>query len=138
MGSLQWIELQEEVETWASRVKMWTCMLLMLYSFKLLVGISQSMEQREREHSSAIAFDLLGFWVAYVGARAATQLNLALARGYLCGQVMVGACNIFVLAMREPGAAADGQEITNDMVWVSVIVNVIFWGYMIFAAFRFQ
>merc|ERR1711959_262263 len=85
--SLQGLELQNEVEIWANRIKMWTCMLLMLYSFKLLVGLSQSVEQREQQHSPSIAFDLLGFWVAYVGARAATQLNLALARGYLCGQV---------------------------------------------------
>ena len=35
------IELQEEVEIWAGRVKVWTCMLLLLYSFKLLVGLSQ-------------------------------------------------------------------------------------------------
>merc|ERR1711977_698689 len=119
MGSLQWIELQEEVETWASRVKMWTCMLLMLYSFKLLVGISQSMEQREREHSSAVAFDLLGFWVAYVGARAATRLNLSLARGYLYGQVMLGACNIFLVAMQEPvGTSADGEKIPYSVMWV--------------------
>merc|ERR1712010_336753 len=93
------LELQEEVETWAARVKVWTCMLLLLYSFKLLVGLSQSMEQHEQQRTPNVAFDLLGFWVAYIGVRAATRLNLALARGYLYGQVMVGVCNIFLLAM---------------------------------------
>jgi hypothetical protein len=29
------------VERWGARVKIWTCLLLLLYSFKLLVGLSQ-------------------------------------------------------------------------------------------------
>ena len=72
----------------------------------LIILLSQQSLESQRENSTpTLAFSLLGFWVsesyfhtsccahelptqvAYVGARAATRLNLALARGYLYGQV---------------------------------------------------
>jgi len=62
------LELQEEVERWASRVKIWTCMLLLLYSFKLLVGLSQSLETRQHDSTPTLAFSLLGFWVSELSA----------------------------------------------------------------------
>lgn len=96
------------------------------------------MEQREEQHAPTLAFDLLGFWVAYIGARAATRLNLALARGYLYGQVMVAVCNMFLIATRDPKVTAQGEQIPGYMVWVSLVVNGLFWGYIVYSAFRFQ
>jgi len=140
--SLHGLELQEEVERWASRVKVWTCMLLLLYSFKLLVGLSQQSLENQRENSTpTLAFSLLGFWVAYVGARAATRLNLALARGYLYGQVLVAVVNIFLLAMRDPNqvaSGAHGEEVPYSILWISLAINCLFWGYIVYGAYRFQ
>eukprot|EP00656_Telonema_subtile_P027161 TRINITY_DN2918_c0_g1_i2.p1 TRINITY_DN2918_c0_g1~~TRINITY_DN2918_c0_g1_i2.p1 ORF type:complete len:224 (+),score=71.68 TRINITY_DN2918_c0_g1_i2:558-1229(+) len=136
--SVQGLELQEEVERWGARVKIWTCLLLLLYSFKLLVGLSQSMEQREQQHTPTLAFDLLGFWVAYIGARAATRLNLSLARGYLYGQVMVAVCSLFLIATKDPSTTADGENMPNYMVGVALGLNGLFWGYIVYSAFQFQ
>jgi len=132
------LELQEEVERWASRVKIWTCMLLLLYSFKLLVGLSQSLETRQHDSTPTLAFSLLGFWVAYVGARAATRLNLALARGYLYGQMMVGVVNIFLLAMRDPSTVNVDAQVPYSILWISLAINCLFWGYIVYGAYMFQ
>merc|ERR1711935_619074 len=98
------------------------------------------MEQRQDKHAPTLAFDLLGFWVAYIGARAATRLNLALARGYLYGQVMVAVCNMFMIATRDPQLSTNtqGEQIPGYMVWVTLMVNGLFWGYVVYTAFRFQ
>merc|ERR1711865_1367906 len=137
--SLHGLELQEEVERWASRVKVWTCMLLLLYSFKLLVGLSQQSLENQRENSTpTLAFSLLGFWVAYVGARAATRLNLALARGYLYGQMMVAVVNIFLLAMRDPSTVNVDAQVPYSILWISLAINCLFWGYIVYGAYMFQ
>jgi len=137
--SLHGLELQEEVERWASRVKVWTCMLLLLYSFKLLVGLSQQPLESQRDNSTpTLAFSLLGFWVAYVGARAATRLNLALARGYLYGQVLVAVVNIFLVAMRDPSQVDPADGVPYSILWISLAINCLFWGYIVYGAYRFQ
>merc|ERR1711998_39383 len=138
--TLQGLELQEEVERWASRVKVWTCMLLLLYSFKLLVGLSQSLETRQQHYTPTLAFSVLAFWVAYVGARAATRLNLALARGYFYGQVLVAVVNIFLLAVRDPSQINPDtkDEIPASIVWITLAINCLFWGYIVYGAYRFQ
>eukprot|EP00658_Telonema_sp_P-2_P073689 TRINITY_DN627_c0_g1_i3.p1 TRINITY_DN627_c0_g1~~TRINITY_DN627_c0_g1_i3.p1 ORF type:complete len:327 (+),score=61.37 TRINITY_DN627_c0_g1_i3:182-1162(+) len=132
------LELQDEVERWGARVKIWTCMLLLLYSFKLLVGLSQSMETKENQQGPSLAFDLLGFWVAYIGSRAASRLNLSLARGYLYGQVVVAVYNLFLIVTRDPAVSADGEEVPYSIMWLSLGVNLLFWGYIVFVAYRFQ
>lgn len=129
------LELQEEVERWSARVKVWTCMLLLLYSFVLLVSMSQSLEANQR-HSSQLAFNFLAFWVAYIGLRAATRLNFSLARGYYYGQMTVAVCKIFLMAIRDPTAmpsatTTDDQgnehEISPNMLYIWFGIRVIVW-----------
>lgn len=140
----QSMALQEEVERWSARVKVWTCMLLLIYSFKLLVGMSQSLEANQ-QHSSELAFSFLGFWVAYIGLRAATRLNFSLARGYYYGQMTVAMCNLFLMAIRDPSVVPNGKspdgtqkEISPNVLYISFAINVIFWAYIVYGAFRFQ
>lgn len=140
------LDLQDEVERWAARVKVWTCMLLLLYSFVLLVSMSQSLEANQR-HSSQLAFNFLAFWVAYIGLRAATRLNFSLARGYYYGQITVALCKIFLMAIRDPtempsGTTTDDQgnehEISPNMLYIWFGIRVIVWAYIVYGAYRFQ
>jgi len=140
------LELQEEVERWAARVKVWTCMLLLLYSFVLLVSMSQSLEANQR-HSSQLAFNFLAFWVAYIGLRAATRLNFSLARGYYYGQITVALCKIFLMAIRDPTEMPSGtttdeagneHEISPNMLYIWFGIRVIVWAYIVYGAYRFQ
>jgi len=132
--------LQEEVERWSARVKVWTCMLMLIYSFKLLVGMSQSLEAHHRQHSSELAFSFLGFWVAYVGLRAATRLNYSLARGYYYGQMTVAMCNLFLMAIRDPSVTGESEhvQVSSNVLYVSFAINVVFWSYIVYGAYRFQ
>merc|ERR1711939_1272126 len=136
--------LQEEVERWSARVKVWTCMLMLIYSFKLLVGMSLSLEAHQ-QHSSELALSFLGFWVAYIGLRAATRFNFSLARGYFYGQMTVAMCNLFLMAIRDPSVVPNGKspdgtqkEISPNVLYISFAINVIFWAYIVYGAFRFQ
>lgn len=139
--------LQEEVGRWSARVKVWTCMLLLIYSFRLLVSMSQSIDKQQQQKSSQMAFSFLGFWVAYIGLRAATRLNFPLARGYYYGQVTVAMCNLFLLAIGDPSVTphergADGKdhpvEASPSVLWISFAIHCIFWAYIVYGAYRFQ
>jgi len=142
--------LQEEVERWAARVKVWTCMLMLIYSFKLLVGMSQSLEPPRDQHSTNNALSFLGFWVAYIGLRSATRFNFSLARGYFYGQLTVGLCNLFLMGIHlaDPTkanpvtAGADTQDgsraIPANVAFISLAINTVFWAYIVYGAFRYQ
>lgn len=136
--------LQEEVERWSARVKVWTCMLMLIYSFKLLVGMSQSMEAHQ-QHSSELALSFLGFWVAYIGLRAATRFNFSLARGYFYGQMTVAMCHLFLMAIKDPSVTPGGdthdghsRQVSPNVLFISFAINVVFWAYIVYGAFRFQ
>jgi len=134
-GSFQ----QDEVERWAARVKVWTCMLMLIYSFKLLVGMSQSLEAHHRQQSSDLAISFLGFWVAYIGLRAATRLNHSLARGYYYGQMTVAMCSLFLVAIRDPSMNGSSARATNpNVIYVAFAINIVFWAYIVYGAYRFQ
>lgn len=132
--------LREEVERWSARIKVWTCFLMLIYSFKMLVGMSQSLETHRRHHSSELAFSFLGFWVAYIGLRAATRLNFSLARGYYYGQMTVAMCNLFLMAIRDPSVTGEEEnvKVSANVLYVSFAINVIFWSYIVYGAYRFQ
>lgn len=144
------IMLQEEVEQWGARVKVWTCMLMLIYSFRLLVGMSQSLETHQQQ-SSEVALSFLGFWVAYIGLRGASRYNASLARGYLFGQIAVAVCTLFRMAVREPTAtsAASGHdastsghdadvEVSANVLFLSFMIHVVFWSYIVYGAYRYQ
>merc|ERR1711998_640791 len=109
-GLAHGLALQEEVERWSARVKVWTCMLMLIFSFTLLVGMSKNIEESCQEHSSKLAIWFLGFWVAYIGLRAATRYNFSLARGYLYGQMTVALCHLFLMAVRDPSVTPDADD----------------------------
>merc|ERR1711988_1723179 len=144
-GLAQGLILEEEVQRWAARVKVWCCMLMLIYSFKLLVGMSQSLEAHQK-HSSELALSFLGFWVAYIGLRAATRYNFSLARGYFYGQMTVAMCNLFLMAIRDPsvtpgaedGSEIDTRQVSPNILFISFAINVVFWAYIVYGAYRFQ
>merc|ERR1711904_553016 len=117
---------------------------MLIYSFKLLVGMSQSLEAHHRQHSSELAFSFLGFWVAYVGLRAATRFNFSLARGYFYGQMTVAMCNLFLMAIRDPSVTPGGEigdedrQVSPNVLFISFAINIVFWAYIVYGAFRFQ
>lgn len=133
---------QEEVERWSARVKVWTCMLMLVDSFQMLVGMSSSLEQQQRrQHSSSLAFSFLGFWVAYIGLRAATRLNFSLARGYYYGQMTVAMCKLFLMATKDPSvtpADAHGVPRSPNYIYVEFALHSAFWLYIVYGAYRFQ
>jgi len=118
-------------------------MLMLIYSFKLLVGMSQSLEAHE-QHSSELALSFLGFWVAYIGLRSATRFNFSLARGYFYGQLTVAMCNLFLMAIRDPSVTpgadtGDGaRPMSPNVLFISFAINAVFWAYIVYGAFRFQ
>jgi len=148
-GLTQGMLLQEEVEQWSARVKVWTCMLMLIYSFELLVGMSQSVEAHQ-QHSSKMALSFLGFWVAYIGLRGASRYNFSLARGYLFGSIGVALCNLFLMAIRDPSvmpqehssAGHDNKEtpreVSSNVLFLSFTINVVFWAYIVYCAYRYQ
>lgn len=142
-GLAHGITLQEEVERWSARVKVWTCMLMLIYSFNLLVNMSKNIEETRQEHSSKLAIWFLGFWVAYIGLRAATRYNFSLARGYLYGQMTVALCHLFLMAVRDPSVTPDADDHSSDeqrenILFISFAINLVFWAYIVYGAYRFQ
>jgi len=142
-GLANGLVLQEEVERWSARVKVWTCMLMLINSFELLVGMSESMETH-RQQSSDLALSFLGFWVAYIGLRAATRYNYSLARGYFYGQMTVATCKLFLIAVKDPyikpQGDSDDQQTPNspNSVYIEFAIHVVFWAYIVYGAFQFQ
>lgn len=141
-GLAHGLALQEEVERWSARVKVWTCMLMLIFSFTLLVGMSESLEQHQ-QHSSELALSFLGFWVAYIGLRAATRYNFSLARGYFYGQMTVGMCKLFLVAIQDPSVTPgmegeDKTPLSPNVLFINFAINVVFWAYIVYGAFRFQ
>jgi len=124
-------------------------MLMLIYSFQLLVGMSQSLETHQ-QHSSKMALSFLGFWVAYIGLRGASRYNFSLARGYLFGSIAVGVCNLFLMAIKDPSVTPEAhhtggatghdetREVSPNVLFLSFTINVVFWAYIVYCAYRYQ
>jgi hypothetical protein len=53
-------------------------------------------------------------------------------------QVVVAVCNMFLIATKDPKLVPDGDATPAYLLYVSMLVNGLFWGYIVYSAFRFQ
>jgi len=52
--------------------------------------------------------------------------------------MMVAVVNIFLLAMRDPSTVNVDAQVPYSILWISLAINCLFWGYIVYGAYMFQ